>query len=296
MKKHVLPVLLLILSGCTLSHNSQEVTMIPETSTRNVIWGEDTRETSGFSVVESTLGSATAQLILKDHLFKDLNGTYSTFPKPYQSSRPFCPDERFLEENVLGFCSGVLIGSNTILTAGHCLPDAERCNETLFTFGRTQEKATAMKFDADEIYSCKRIIKTFSNALRDYALIELDRNVTQIWPVSLGQANTLKAGESVLSLSYPMGLPLKKDRGEIISNSIEGAYLRAKVDTYAGSSGSPLFNSRHELVGILVSGAEDFDEEEVLRVEEKGGCINSRRCTDLECFGERYLKIESIEF
>jgi hypothetical protein len=89
-------------------------------------------------------------------------------------------------------------------------------------------------------------------------------------------------------------LPLKKDVGRVIANDPRLSAFSVAVDTFKGSSGSPLFNNQGELLGILSSGKEDFKEEDIYRVQTEGGCINFQRCKMGQCFGERFFKVEQI--
>lgn len=294
----LLPALLILVTACNTRDHFTEISAIRTTNIHPVIWNEDTREDVNLADFDGELAQATALLLHKHRITLDQDGHFSVPVDPLVLNYPLCQEEKFLDQNILGHCSGVLVAPRVLLTAGHCIKEQKYCDDIYITFGRNQEKAQTKRFSEKDLYTCKHILKTVSTPSNDYALIELDREVTQAKPVKIGRSNALTVNDSVLSFSYPLGLPLKKDRGEIIRNDPMDHFIRVKVDTFSGSSGSPLFNSQKELVGILSTGSEDFEDdmEELHRNFISGTCVKVERCTGNNCFGERYLKTEAIDF
>lgn len=260
----------LILASC----GSQRDSAIQTLSGEAVIYGDDSRTEVDESDLHYSLAQATAMIVNTQTRY------FSTLGEAY----PLCKNERFLDQKLMGSCSGVLISANEVLTASHCVDRKESCANSQFVFGLTFSKKNT------RTYKCKTIKKI--DTVMDYAIVELDSDVTEAKPVPVSTRTSLKINEPVISLSYPLGLPLKKDLGKVVNLDLMGntRYFRAEVDTFRGSSGSPLFDSAGQLIGILTNGADDILEDEIYRVRTEGGCVNLNRCLDHSCAGEVFLK------
>ncbi|QDK47215.1 serine protease [Bdellovibrio sp. ZAP7] len=222
------------------------------------------------------VGQATAMIF---------DGTRKNFPF-LKDMYPLCENERFQDQRVIGFCSGVLVAPNKVLTAAHCMQEASRCENGKFVFGATDGAQNLA------IYSCKKVISIDRNL--DFAVVELDRTVDDVIPAQVATTHSLNDGDTVLSMSYPLGLPLKQDLGKIKDAAPDKNFFKVAVDTFSGSSGSPLFNRQGEVIGILSRGAEDILEDDIYRVQTKGGCVNFNGCENGQCRGETFLKVSLI--
>ncbi|WP_413576324.1 trypsin-like serine peptidase [Bdellovibrio sp. HCB290] len=241
-----------------------------------VYYNGDSREEVSVNDRTWVVGQPTAMIY---------DGTRKNFPV-LKDMYPLCDNERFQEQRLVGHCSGVLIASNKVLTAAHCMQSTNSCPNARFVFGAHH---TAMNLN---VYSCNKVI-TIDQKM-DFAVVELNQHVVGIRPVKVATDVNLREGDSLLSMSYPLGLPLKQDIGIIKNADANSNFFKVSVDTFASSSGSPLFNTRGEVVGILSRGAEDILEDDIYRVQTRGGCINFNSCENGTCNGETFLKAALI--
>lgn len=180
-----------------------------------------------------------------------------------------CPDERFAGEPSMSYaCTGFLVGPDLLVTAGHCAVNTGETRDEkemycsayqwLFDY-RAQADGTVNVDDvpADAHYKCKRIVyavKDEAAPFRDYALIQLDREVKgrRPLPLSTGPLN----GSGVYQmLGHPHGLPMKHSRHAwLLKNDPARQSFLTSLDAFEGNSGSPVLNEKGEVVGILVGG------------------------------------------
>lgn len=240
-----------------------------------LIYGVDNRtEPYLFQDVRFQKASLSVAGMVPKNKLIDLNSTTYTFRKnPAVEMFSFCPTERFGEQNVLPNCSGFLVGPTTLVTAGHCVQNEYDCENFKWVFSYTNLHDTIAK---EDVYSCKRVIdqKLVGSyyKLRDYAVIELDRPVKGREPLKYRKEGRPLVGTKLVIIGHPMGLPQKIADGarvkfvnwkEMITpfRSLirKSHYFIANLDSYAGNSGSPVFNQKSgEVEGILIQGAEDF--------------------------------------
>ena len=154
---------------------------------------------------------------------------------------PF-PQQGLVSSDGLG--SGVLISSDKVLTAAHLVQSADR---------------TLVEFSQGESIRAQ-VIGCSSSA--DVALLQLERSPANYVAAKLGDSNQIDVGDEIFIVGSPYGIsntltaghvsarrPLK-DKGQV-ATAIE--FLQTDAAVNSGNSGSPVFNMKGEIVGIVTN-------------------------------------------
>ena len=199
---------------------------------------------------------------------------------------------RFSKQISAANCSGFLVASNKLVTAGHCIKSEEDCRNYKWVFDYKVDHAEQGKVNVPltSVYSCKKIIsrKLESMSKDDYAYIELDRHVTDRQPLKVRKSGKVAKGAAIVVIGHPTGLPTKITDGANVRN-LQNKFFQANLDTYGGSSGSAVVNVQTEEVeGILVRGETDYVYNSAL------GCQVSNLCANDGCRGEDVTFITNV--
>jgi len=182
-----------------------------------------------------------------------------------QEAEGLCDGEPFAEQPTAASCSGVLIDDDLVLTAGHCLgqgtADAtEACRKWRIVFGYGYLEKPELELSPEELFFCRRVV-TQGLAPDDFLVFQLDRAVRAPWaPAPLTRAIPA-AGATLLVASNGAGLPLKVEQHASVT-SVFGHYLIAETDTFAGSSGGPLYDFELNVVALVQRGGIDWESTE----------------------------------
>jgi hypothetical protein len=201
------------------------------------------------------------------------------------SGKPLCPEEPFQDQPVFaGVCSAFLVAPEAVITAGHCLRQADVCHYIAFAFGVGYDRKTRdpSRLDGDDVYYCKEVPeRVVDRGGADYAVVRLDRPVIGRAPLALRRVGKIADNEELVLIGNPLGLPTKIAAwGKVLDNT-PLHFFKANTDSYGGGSGSVVIGAHSELVeGLLVRGEKDF--------MQRGDCWVSNVCPERgsSCRGE----------
>lgn len=261
--------------------------------TPKVIYGEDNRadvyQIPSAQVRE--IADSTVALIPTRSLTKKAEGLIHIETSIYGKEMNLCKSEPYYDQPTAANCSGSLVGDDLIATAGHCISSSECSYGTyafVFGFRMIDERTAVTTVSSEDVYMCKEIVAREYSRDQDYALVRLDRPVRGHRVLSM-QTTSVQPGDDIYVVGHPSGLPTKVADGAKVRRWYGNAYFDANLDTYGGNSGSAVFNARtHEIVGILVRGAQDFI------YDRENKCAKSNQCEDGSCRGEDVTNISYI--
>lgn len=257
-------------------------------SDEKVIYGVDDRK--DFFEFKSNaqanlLSSSVAALFRDNRVVNNGDGTSSLRTETLGQAQNLCPQERFFNQPIGAFCSGFLVAPDLIATAGHCAT-ANDVTTIRFVFGfRMEDANTAVThIPNSDIYSGKTLIgRVQEDAGPDWALVQLDRPVTNRPSLKIRRSGRIADNAAVSVIGHPSGLPVKFADGANVRDNSPTGFFVANLDTYGGNSGSPVFGADGTVEGILVRGEADY----VL----SGSCNISKVCPSTGCRGEDCTRI-----
>ncbi|OIQ20910.1 MAG: hypothetical protein BM556_02915 [Bacteriovorax sp. MedPE-SWde] len=263
-----------------------------------VIYGDDNR-LDIFEVTNSMhlrLAKATAGKVSNYNLDELPNGNF----RMSGGKLNVCSDDKFSGQVTSATCSGFLVGhegKEYLVTAGHCITSSSSCSshKWVFDYALTEEGQENIEVGKDSIYTCKRIVERQLNSgtQSDYAVLELDRKVVGREPLKMRSSGEIKRGEEILVIGHPTGLPSKVADDSYVRNSSNNVFFQTNLDTFAGNSGSAVFNARTgDVEGILVRGHTDYQSR---RGSDGKYCRTPVVCDMDSCRGEDVTKITIIK-
>lgn len=243
-----------------------------------IIFGSDDRKDL-YEVTDETvlkLARGTVALFQAKHVEAKGDGFVLKGGKfDSDGARKLDAGERFYGQPNGAFCSGALIASDVVLTAGHCFTERP-CSETKFVFGfallKKDGDPTALK--KEDVYDCSKVLasevgwdkkdKDKTTRESDWALVKLKAAVSGRDPLKLNRKES-KKGDAVMLIGHPHGLPTKVVGGAVVVDDKAVGVFGAHLDGGVGASGGPVINVKTGLIeGILVLGSREHPDFEQL--------------------------------
>ena len=203
-----------------------------------------------------------------------------------------CEDQKFSNVPTFSRCSGFLVEEDLLVTAGHCVNDLNDCKKYKWAFtSEAQFDGEQIEIKDNDLYTCIEIVNRVKNpySKNDFALIRLNRSVKGRMPLKYRESGKIEDYETLAVIGNPSGLPLVvAPLGKILENDSPFLF-KTNNDTFAGNSGSPVFNENTGLVeGILTDGETDY-----IRQKDQT-CSENKQCTGATCRGENVVRITVI--
>jgi hypothetical protein len=266
----------------------------------SVVYGIDERFEScpGCALTEevddvalSELGASVAVLVRPAAIFSLEAGAYAwnAFTLEQRLAQlydlPLCAEERFAQQLAPGFCTGFLLDEQHLITARHCIPNAELCADTRVVFDfQVNANGQLIQPGADNLFWCAGI--ETESAENDYVIISLTQPTGRPGlPLDTAASGAVVGPLAIIG--HPDGLPRKVAIGaSILADDPAEPYFVTDLDAFAGNSGSPVVDlSSYQVVGMLMGGAADYE-------RTAQGCLATHVCDPAlgECSGEAVLR------
>ena len=172
--------------------------------------------------------------------------------------------------------SGVVIGPNTLLTNKHVV-DGTNGNPRNLSFAPAASNQN--NYPKGVFTATNYTVSPYGD---DLAVVHVgkDKNGQSIGsvvqPASIGASNQVKQGNNITVTGYPGDKPLAtmwESFGKVINKN--GNEVSYDLSTYGGNSGSPVFNSANQLIGIHYGGVANSHNSAVLLTPQLQQFINS---------------------
>lgn len=261
---------------------------------QKAIYGDDdraeVRDVAGSAPGASASARGVCALVRTDRLTEQDGGAlYRSSPVTLQQRLRTCSDVAFAQQPSLAFGTGFLVGPDIVATAAHCARAGELADtRAVFDFVAGDGGRWPGVVAREQVYEVRSVIaERESSDGADWALLRLDRTVAGREPLRIREAGRVAAGRPLYVVGHPSGLPMKIAARATVRDNPVGPWFSADLDTFGGSSGSPVFDADTGVVeGILVRGETDW-----VTVD---GCAVPLVCPTTGCRGEECTR--STEF
>ncbi len=256
------PLAALLLLACTEPPAATRAAVVYGADGRTEVYAETNAALR--AVAESAIAMKVRATLLDEADPADVRFDYS---RTLGEAKMLCAGERFAEQIEPGVCSGTIVDTQHVLTAGHCMDEPSDCDDYAWVLGfRYAADGVLAPLTSDDVYRCGAVVARFDDSEVDWAVVRLSRPVVGHVPATVRrEASALPDGSPLALIGHPNGIPMKIDAGGAVTwSSADATWLRATVDAFNGNSGSGAFALDGTMVGILGGGETDY--------VDRGGC------------------------
>jgi hypothetical protein len=232
-----------------------------------VVYGPDDRR-QVYEVEEPglrALAESVVALVPKGVISVGAHGEVRITAPSWGERDDLCPGEPFRDEPALALCTGVLVGDDLLLSAGHCLQQLP-CDRMTVVRGLAYRAPGRLRpLGADDVFACREVVARElsppdAEAQLDHAWLRLDRPAPRARPVSISAAPTaLVEGSRVVTIGHGGGVPAKVTAGPVVKARPAWLdFFASSLDVFHGASGSPVLDADGRMVGLLARGGDDW--------------------------------------
>ena len=165
----------------------------------------------------------------------------------------------FVQDRKLKVCTGFLIKDNLLMTNQHCISNQLECESATAIFGFQKQKDGPT--NRGKKYQCDQYIK--SNKNLDYSILKLKGLPGETWGVIPLSNNSGSDDQKIYIVQHPGG---KAKQISILDCAITKSEVNGlsdktdfshRCDTKGGSSGSPVFDMTHKIIGLHHYGVDE---------------------------------------
>ncbi|AZQ58096.1 serine protease [Maribacter sp. MJ134] len=202
-----------------------------------------------------------------------------------------CASYRFIDQFRIANCTAFAISPYHILTVGHEVND-KNCYDYEFVFDMymsvrdevVQKIPIEQRFIVD--YPVDHVFDSIT--MMDYTILRVLKKIPEKRILRIDLNEDYLENERLYAIGASEGLPLKYSPDGQIFKSWSEDIINTNLNVHVGNSGSPVFNTENNVVGMVVKG------QSKQKVNKIDNCIMPKDCIDFGCSGEYVLKISSI--
>lgn len=148
--------------------------------------------------------------------------------------------------------TGFLIAPDLALTNNHVIPSADVLTDTLFRFNYEENFVGEAQTPSEYRANLNGIFYTNKNL--DYTIVQLEREPGSEWGWLPLASRDIRRDSRVNIIQHPMGQPKQISFQNNFVEYVGGNIVQYVTSTLPGSSGSPVFNDKWEVVALHHAG------------------------------------------